>query len=230
MRTPDRAAIASAVRALLGAATLAALASWAEPASAQSRECARLNTLPPPGFGPYDYRTNKDSVAMVGKFHFDATKQRQALEGDPTIWGGMHYTLRRIPNWPQALYLFGVWEHKMEQSHPKVLRDLALTNDEYMPVKCYFENAMRFAPDDLNVLTAYARVLHVRGQLDEALEAFQKVAERGPESPEAHYNLGLAYYSMKKYAESAQAARRAYELGYPKNDLKKMLARAGHWK
>jgi Flp pilus assembly protein TadD len=94
---------------------------------------------------------------------------------------------------------------------------------------CYFERAARYAPDDANVPNALGILLHRADKPEEALASFQKAVELAPEAPEAHYNLGLSQFSLGRYDQAAASARRAYELGYGKQDLKIKLKRKGHW-
>ena len=68
------------------------------------------------------------------------------------------------------------------------------------------------------------------GKNGEAIEQFKIALDKSPDNANVHYNLGLAYLSLKKYDESLAHAKRAYELGFPLPGLRDKLVRAGKWK
>ena len=59
-----------------------------------------------------------------------------------------------------------------------------------------------------NLGSAYRR----QGNLDGAIEAYQKAIELDPDDAEAYFNLGVAYRNQGKLDESIQAYKRAIEL------------------
>lgn len=183
---------------------------------------------------PEDYRTATEEYKhVVESFHFTAEIQREAMRGDSQrpirgTWSDLDYTLRRFPNHPRALYMMGIFELRLRKFNEEAWRKLTM-EPEFLPSICYFERAARFAPDDAGVPNALGILLHRAGKPEEALKSFQKAVELAPEAPEAHYNLGLSQFALGRYQQAAISARRAYELGYQKQDLKIKLKRKGHW-
>lgn len=51
-----------------------------------------------------------------------------------------------------------------------------------------------------------------RGLIDDAIRSFQSVLEKNPNSPGAHYNLGVLFESRGEYAEAERLYRKAYSL------------------
>ncbi len=54
--------------------------------------------------------------------------------------------------------------------------------------------------------------LSAQGQFQEATEAYQKSIGQNPKSPVAHYNLGIAYKSLKEYENAIAAFKKTLEL------------------
>ena len=75
----------------------------------------------------------------------------------------------------------------------------------------------------------YGIYFHKNGDLDEALEKYQKALEIEPGSAEAHYNVGLLHVDRGELESAVGHAQRAYELGYPLHGLKNRLQREGAW-
>lgn len=51
-----------------------------------------------------------------------------------------------------------------------------------------------------------------QGQFQEAVQAYQKSIGQNPKSPVAHYNLGIAYKSLKEYEKAIAAFKKTLEL------------------
>lgn len=181
------------------------------------------------GYGPYDYRTaTPDQKQLVEGAHFFPAVEnlkRKALHpnrGYVVVVGGeLDYTLRAFPNHPRAL---------------NALSRLSIRDKSNMPegtkatVECYFASAIRFRPDDSEVRMVYGIHLLRIGQNEKAIEQLKKAEEMGAVSANAYYNLGLAYFDLKRYPESLAAAQNAYGMGFPLPGLKKKLTAAGIWR
>ena len=192
---------------------------------------------------PADYRQRRSPQSMavnddkkhihnVEKAHFTREYQRAALRGDPlgvAVVYNLDYTLRHVPNHAPALFHFAIFSHLLKNRSPSSYEDLKKRLDYFVPVECYYQYAVRFAPDDPNVRNAYGRYLTRIEQHEEAIKVFASVVKLAPKSAAAHYNLGLAYFAAKKYDEAAVAARKAYKLGYHRTELKERLKRKEHW-
>jgi tetratricopeptide (TPR) repeat protein len=202
----------------------------ASPALAGDPRCPRLAERQ--SYGPFDYRLAKKvyvkELKVVEDFHFKRSFRRGAMRGDVGAWFEMDYTIRAFPNHAPALFLLGMLEHKLITERAQSYKSLT-KREKFSPVSCYFERAIRFAPNDPNVYNAYGRLLVIKKQYAESIDAFKKSVELAPETASARYNLGLAYYAGGQYEEAAKAAREAYRLGYRRTELKDRLKRKGHW-
>jgi Tfp pilus assembly protein PilF len=97
------------------------------------------------------------------------------------------------------------------------------------PVECYFNRAIRFAPDDAAVRATYGTYLLALGKTDDAVGMFADAVGMAPEDPTINYNAGLAYFKKKDYAKAREHAKKAYALGFPLPGLKNKLVEAGKW-
>ncbi len=187
------------------------------------------------GPGPYDYTDRStrsvDLQRIVTKAHLKPQHLRGAIAGTPSMvpYQNLQYTLRAIPNHHEALFAMGLYQYKVRKYHPKFFQQRLRKHERYRDMACWFERALRLAPHDVGIYNAHGRYLHMTGQRKAALEAFQKVTELVPDSAQGHYNVGLAYYSLGQYAQAAQSARRAEELGHTRRELQTRLKRKGHW-
>lgn len=66
------------------------------------------------------------------------------------------------------------------------------------------------SPDPIAIFNE-AQDHHEKGELDEAIRLYKKAIELAPEFPEAEFQLGNAWLSLKKYDEAEAAFRRAVE-------------------
>ena len=65
--------------------------------------------------------------------------------------------------------------------------------------------------------------------MSEAKDEYLIALELQPDYAEAHYNLGLLYVKQKEFELAVQSARKAYDLGFPLQGLRRQLDRAGAW-
>ena len=153
---------------LLGALVSASLFGGA--AAAESMDCGTLKN----SFGPFDYRLPSPKSGTYGGSpkdlvegaHFtpniETLKSSKTGKGHPG--GDIAYTLRAFPNHHRAL---------------KSMSELALREKTEMPrnmrysVQCWFQRAMKFAPDDGMVRMLYGYYLLKKGQIALAVEEFE---------------------------------------------------------
>ena len=186
------------------------------------------------GFGPHDFRKYKRSdheISIVERYHFTSKTRKEALYGlktipDHTMGADLDYTLRAIPNNPDAINAMATFQIR---DIKKKLNYFSQPR-KFMPAYCYFNRAIAFAPDDVNMYNLYGIYLQRIGKLKEALIQFKKVVELEPKSAKSRYNLGLIYYYLKDYKNAVKEAKYAYSNGYKKLHLKKQLQAKGHWK
>lgn len=171
-------------------------------------------------YGPYDYRRNPEKLPRVEQFHF--TPSVEALTGGSTsarIGVDIDYTLRAFPNHPRALYTMT----RYSQTH-----GVSRVPGATFPVECYFDRALRFAPDDAQVRALYADYLLKNKRNDEARTQLE-AAEELELNPQIEYNLALAWNTLGENEKSLALARRAYAGGVQFPALRERLMRAGVW-
>lgn len=213
---------------LLGALLLAApLAGMAQ------QNCGSLEN----GFGPYDYNDpenhkpfagGKDThITIVERVHL--TPFLALTQTDFDTMGSIDYTLRAIPNNPRALFLLIRLQRKLNGNLPKPPRVISDSGAWPGTPECYFERAMRFVPRDPIVRQLLGVYLHWNGKYQEALDAYKQATELGLKSAELYYNIGLAHFELKQYAEARDNAHKAYDMGYPSPGLRNKLGSVGQW-
>lgn len=177
-----------------------------------------------PKIGYIDYRDNSrfalERKKLVEGAHFTSGVRRGLYGNAGKLMGDLTYVLRHIPNHPQALLVMSE-----VQSRPGFTRRKEGRKDYYYDsIGCFFKRAFYIAPDDPAVFLTRAVISHRNESYQNAEMDYLKALELSPDHAEAHYNLGLLYFTQKKYDESRQHADRAYELGYPLQGLKRKLA------
>ncbi|WP_341676355.1 tetratricopeptide repeat protein [Niveibacterium sp. SC-1] len=206
-------------------ASAASTASAATPEDDISLACPVLRH----GYGPFDYRSaaNSQRQLVEGAHFFPDVEnlKRNAIHpnrGYIVIPGSeIDYTLRAFPNHPRALLALSRLSLRDKTDQPQGTK---------APVVCYFLNAIRFRPDDGLVHVIYGTHLLRSGKTQLALEELQKGEALSEENASVHYNLGLAYFELKRYPESLASAQRAYALGFPLPGLRDKLKKVGAWK
>jgi len=161
----------------------------------------------PMQFGPFDYRTIPgDSKYLVEMAHFPPSVESLSKGSSGSIGADIDYTLRAIPNHPRALLSISRYARRLKTDNPSGTR---------YSVSCYFDRAIRMAPDDPMPHVLFANYLFTAGKVAEAKQHLdQAEALRGsPSSSDLDYNLGLLYYDVGEYDKAAVAAKRAYALG-----------------
>ena len=183
----------------------------------RAQECGTLTNA----YGPYDYRTNADKLAVVEAYHFtpDVEYLRRGAQG--SIGADLDYTLRASPNHHRALMTvvnLAIRERKPQPQGTK------------FSVDCYFDRAERFAQDDGTVRMIHGIYLSRAGLKAEALQRFEEAQQLAEDSPTLHYNIGLAYLDMKQYPEALDHAQKAYALGVTLPGLRNKLKASGQWR
>lgn len=175
------------------------------------------------GYGPYDYRrTTPEQRAIVERYHF--TRDVETLrrgESTTRIGGDLSYTLRAFPNHSRALLAMmrlGERERKPQPSGAKYT------------VECWFDRAIRFAPDDPSVRLLYGTFLLRNDKQQAAIEQLKLAENYAGANGNVYYNLGLAYFDLKDYGRARDYAKRAHELGFTLPGLKNKLQSVGQWR
>lgn len=180
--------------------------------------CGSLQT----GYGPYDYRTDKDKLNVVERYHF-TPEVEGLLRGKSTIVIGsdIAYTLNAFPNHHRALLAMSKLARKEKTEQPK---------GSPHSMACWFDRAERFRPDDAMVKVIYGTYLIQSGQPKAAVQKLEDARKIDSANANVHYNLGLAYVELAMYEQALSSAHEAYRLGFPLPGLKNKLQRLGRWK
>ena len=170
-------------------------------------------------YGPYDFRTEQyGKLKIVTKHHFTAGVETLTKRETDTFGGDLDYTLRASPNYHRSLQTLAKLSDKLATDRPP---------GTHWPVECYFERAIRFAPDDPMARVLYAAFLEKRKRKSEARQQLE--AAEAEETPDSNllYNMGLIYLRIGDIDAAASKAKAAYALGFPLPGLRNLLAKKG---
>lgn len=174
------------------------------------------------GYGPYDYRRDKDKLKVVEQYHLNADVEYLRSGMSSAFPGGdLDYALHTFPNHHRALRAMDMLGRKEKSAQPKGAR---------YSVECYFDRAIRFAKDDATVRMLYGVHLVARNRKKEGIEQLKAAESLGATSANLHYNLGLAYFDVGQHDSALEHAKKAYDMGFPLPGLREKLKRAGKWR
>ncbi|MFO1300363.1 MAG: ABC transporter permease [Burkholderiaceae bacterium] len=179
-------------------------------------------TVPAPApSGPWDYRTaTREQRTLVESFHFTHSVETLSAGATGAIGGDLDYTLNKFPNHLRALSAMMRLSEKTRSMKPAGAK---------YPVECYFDRALRFAPNDAQVRALYGFYL-IQGKREKEARIQLTAAEQlGPPDAQLAYNLGLAYFDLREYDKSLAFAKQAYAAGISVPGLRKKLTDAGKW-
>lgn len=172
-------------------------------------------------FGPFDYRTATEFQRnIVEGAHFTPSVEMLRKGNSSTIGGDLDYTLNVFPNHVRALYAMTRLAKRLGTNQPPGARYL---------IECYYDRAVRFAPDDAMARALYGNYLAERGRATEAKQQLAVAEANAGSSGQVIYNLGLAYFELKEYNKAVVLAKKAQELGVQFTGLQQRLQRAGKW-
>lgn len=186
---------------------------------AESR-CGPL--LRPQGqYGPYDFRTNKDKLPVVVNNHFTPIVE-QLIGGQTSIspGGDIDFTLRAIPNHPNALMSMMLLGEKEKTDTPRGSR---------YTMECWFERAIRFSPDDNVVRMIYTTYLIKTNRHTDAQKQLAIVLATAKDNAFTHNNVGLLYFDLGDHQKALVQAHKAMELGLNRPALREKLQSVGKW-
>lgn len=174
------------------------------------------------GYGPFDYRTaTREQKSLVERVHFTPAVETLRSGSTGTIAGDLDYTLRAFPNHLRALSALSRYAQRVGQT---------MLQGAHYPVECYFDRAIRFAPDDPQVRVLYSFYLMKQRREKEARTQLSVAESAGNDDPQVSYNLGLAYLELGDYDRSVAFAKKAYAGGIAVPGLRNRLTAAGKWK
>lgn len=181
-------------------------------------DCGRLENH----FGPLDYRSApRADVDIVERYHF-TPKVQSLIAGSTSLTpgGDLGYTLKVFPNHHRALMVAMQYAEKAKKDPPP---ELAYS------IRCWFDRAERFRPDDGVVQALYGTFLIRNGNIKEGLARLEHSIEMDGGNGNIHYIVGLAYFDAKIYDKSLESAHRAYQMGFALPGLKNKLKKIGKW-
>jgi hypothetical protein len=173
-------------------------------------------------YGPYDYTNpehRRDKIPLVDAGHFNMDVQT-LKSGKSSVLpiNDLDYTLRAVPNHHPAL---DAMMRYFLAGGPQLT---------FRTPECYFDRAMRFAPNDGQVYLLYGVYLHRRKKFEDAEQQYKVALQLlGDDSADAHYDMALLYTDEDRWGEAKQHALKAYQLGYPLPGLMNRLKRRGLW-
>lgn len=175
----------------------------------------------PPAAAPWDYRRDKHFLPLVENAHFTTpvetlVRGHTGTKPAPDI----DYTLGRFPNHPRALIAVTNLGRRFSNTKAELLP---------RPVECYFERAMRFAPDDLVVRMLYAQFLQGEKRRPEAMRQLEFVALQGAGNPLTHRSLGLIYLEFGEFELARQQAWLLESLVPSQTSVRDALLKIGQW-
>lgn len=197
--------------------TFAVLVTMLAPAVGHAQVCGSLDNA----YGPFDYRNNPDRRKMVEPYHFPPEVESLRSGATATIGGDIDYTLRAFPNHHRALNSMANLGLKLHTDKPK---------GAHFTVDCYFDRALRFAPDDGIVREIYGVYLSRTDRKREAVRVLEDALQYEKDNANLHYNLGLVYADLKDYPNALKHAQLAYRLGASLPGLRNKLEAAGQWR
>ncbi len=208
------------VTLMLGAAAtvLSATAGAYEP-------CGSLET----GYGPFDYRTQKKKLAIVERFHFQPSVEFPSVNRKLPLGAPLDYTLHASPNHHRALAAIAKLDLKIRKKEGVVSRKSGLMYGADYAVPCYFDRAIRFAPDDGMVRMIFAQYLLGLDEKDAAIKQIEISRTLDTDNANLQYNLGLLYFDLQDYDNALLHAKKAYEMGFSLPGLRQKLQKVKKW-
>jgi tetratricopeptide (TPR) repeat protein len=201
-----------------GCAIVAAVA-WHAMAAAQvnAEGCGSLKNA----YGPLDYRTDRGPpLQIVEDYHFTPDVESLVHGRTGLVGGDIAYTLRAYPNHHRALVAMMRLGQRLKTQMPE---------GAGYTVECFFDRAIRFAPDDAIVRNLYAIFLYDNARKPEAVAQLRQASILAKDDAYTHYNIGLIYAQHGDLDGALPEVQRAMQLGFPRDDLKKKLEAAGKW-
>lgn len=172
------------------------------------------------GYGPYDYRVNKNKLPIVENAHFTPGVE-QFYEKKTGFFGAdIGYTLFRFPNHHRALEAMMRLSKREQTDKPR---------GATYSLECYFERALRFRGDDVIARMLFAEFLVQRARNDDALKQLQFIRNVAGDNAMTHYNLGMIYIDAKRNDIALAEAHKAMSLGLQWPGLRDRLIKVGAW-
>lgn len=161
-------------------------------------------------------RVLREQLSQVEAYHLSGCVNGLKTHRWEAAIGDCQFMLNYFPNHPTALL---------------TLADICLA---WKSPKCnpdpYFESAIIVNPRIASPYVTQGIYMMRAGRAKDAVPLLEQAAALEPNSVNAQYNLGLAYFDVKQYDAANDAAQRAYALGAPVPGLRDKLKKVGSWK
>lgn len=191
-------------------------------AQANLEEDSVCGPLKPQGqYGPFDFRTDKSMLPVVVDNHFPLYVEK-LIRGKTSvaIGGDIAFTLRAIPNHPNALIAMMLLGEKEKTDQP--------AGSTYT-VECWFERALRFRPDDHIARMIYTSYLIKKTRTAEARTQLAIIAKTTSDNALTLNNVGLLYFDLGDYPQALLYSHKAMSLGFGLRELHDKLKSVGKW-
>lgn len=184
----------------------------------ENNPCGPLTGL---HYGPYDYRTEKGKLRIVDLAHFTPPVEALIAGATGDLNSDLDYTLHASPNHHRALV--------------SVMRLAARSKEAQLrgfqrSFYCFFERAVRFAPDDVVARMLFAQFLGQNKRVDDATRQLDLAIKLAPENAITQYNAGLVFLELGQYERALAQAHLAQSMGFARMELADGLKKANRWK
>lgn len=220
-----RAPVAARALVVLAFQGLAVLATLASPQAALAQAGAGpCRVLAITDEGPWDYRMHAQNprVKLMERNHFGP--QTEALLRGTSQVGiapDLEFVFRYTPNHHRALAALVRLALREKTDRPR--------GAQYT-VRCHFERAIDFRPDDAVARIMFADYLLRTGAEAEGLKQLDFAKQQNADNAFTQYNIGLVYAERGKHELALVQAHKALEMGFERTELRRLLEQAGRWR
>ena len=167
-------------------------------------------------YNPGTSTAERTFFAQVHSYHLQPGIEKMFRGQYQEAYQEFIFILVGFPNSPQALNMIS-----------------ELCANKWKSPKCevdsVFNKAVARNPTIAETHVIYGIHLLRLGKSAEAVEKLNEALKLQPNSLNAHYNLGLAYFGLKQYELANRHAQASYALGAPLPGLRDKLVRIGKW-
>lgn len=172
------------------------------------------------GYGPYDYRTDRQQLVVVETYHFSSSVEQLIRGMTGSLGSDLDYTLRAYPNHHRALSAISRYGEKVKS--------------DFVPgatysVECYFIRAVNHRLDDPTVRMLYAIYLKGQNRVPDAAKQLAYTETIAGDSAFTLFNLGMVHLDLGDHDAALRQAHKAMALGFTRPELKARLVAAGKW-
>ena len=168
-------------------------------------------------YAPRDSQADQQLFRNVEGYHLQPAIDHMRVREYQAAKGDLEFILGFYPNHPRALMLLSDVCEQMRSTQCTEAAD------------SWFEKAVAINPNAATTYVLFGIYNHKNHRLDAAIKSYKRALELSPNSVNANYNLGLAYFEQKQYALANEVAQRAYAVGAALPGLRDKLKTVGAW-